>query len=146
MQHISWFWKWKIMVYQQSDGFGFLFRRIIISSGVLIIIVILSSYRLSRKYYIKKAQKCQSDCTKRKILTSSLFTLTYYFQKICTRQISEKWRVKSEKVKNPHTCVYGFFGAPPGTRVSPRTARSVIRGRKRPPEVCSVPLLLRVPK
>ena len=46
------------------------------------------------------------------------FTITSYL-KFRTRGVSEKWRVKSEKVKIPHTCVYGIFWLPePGSIMS----------------------------
>ena len=43
-------------------------------------------------------------------LTSSLFTITYYFPKTFSDGFSEKWRVKSEKVKTfPNFVREGFW-------------------------------------
>ena len=45
--------------------------------------------------------------------TSSLLPLTYYFQKILDANFSEKWRVKSEEVKNPDRFRIQDFLTPP---------------------------------
>ena len=56
-------------------------------------------------------------------LTSSLFTLTYYFPKICIVLFKEQWTVNSEEVisKNPYTIVYGFLA--PQVGLEPTTLR-----------------------